>query len=541
MRKYFILILSLVVLGASCTKSIPTDNKLSMQVDELFTSTDNLSQFSGTILIAQKGEIVFEKSYGYKNAEAREKNTNNSIYRIFSITKTFTATVILQLQQEGKLSLDDKLSKFYPNFPKADSITIKNLLGHTSGIRNEVDAEKTIDETTFIKHISNEPLDFAPGTAWNYSNSNYYILGYIIKHVTGQDYEKEITQRILTPLHMQHTGFDFKNLKDVNATIGYEFQSANSFSPAVRFKTDHPFAAGAMYSTAEDLFKFSEALKNNTLLSAATSEQVRVPQQGSTYGLGFELGSIVGNAQVGHTGGGPGYRTGVYRFLDTDITVVVLCNSESSSVDAIADKIFHIVNNKPYSKLLKERIESSKLQKLEGVYKSADAQFSIRIKDGLVIFSEKGYSRLAIVPITDSTFQLKQDLSMLFKKDATGAIDSLIVSFPNGMVKRNKKVDVNLVWGIIGDATTSGWDGKDIVLLSDAGTPNILFLKNVQLKKGGLRFRLDNDWGSSLGLNDDNSLVFSGYNIKVPEAGAYDITLDITNSFAPQYTLSKVN
>ncbi|WP_347218557.1 serine hydrolase domain-containing protein [Chryseobacterium sp.] len=240
------------------------------QLEKLLAAYDQAGKFNGTILVAEKGKIIFEKSYGYKNGPKKEKNTNNSLYRIFSTTKMFTATVILKLEEEGKLSINDKLSKYYPNFPKGDSITVANLLSHTSGIPNETGSENTVDEETFIKFISSKPLNFSPGKQWDYSNSGYYILGYIIKKASGMNYDKAIESYILKPLQMNHTGFHFNTVTDENKAFGYDFLTDHMSNEAFRFKTDHPFAAGAMYSTVEDLFKFNESFKSNTILKKAT-------------------------------------------------------------------------------------------------------------------------------------------------------------------------------------------------------------------------------------------------------------------------------
>lgn len=242
----------------------PLLSQKSQKLEQLFSTYEKAGLFSGSVLIAEKGKIIFENSYGYRNAPKKEKNTNNSLYRVFSTTKMFTATVIFQLEEQGKLSLNDKLSKYYPDFPKGDSITIAQLLSHTSGIPNDTNSEYTLNEETFLKYIAAKPLNFSPGKDWDYSNSGYYILGYIIKKVTGLNYDQVIENNILKPLKMNHSGFNFNNVTDENKAFGYEFLSAKRSNEALRFKTDHPFAAGAMYSTVEDIFKFNEALKNYT-------------------------------------------------------------------------------------------------------------------------------------------------------------------------------------------------------------------------------------------------------------------------------------
>ncbi|MDU1890986.1 MAG: serine hydrolase [Dysgonomonas sp.] len=530
MRNILILCLFALLANTSCNEQKKTEKS---ELGDYLDLCEELNLFSGSVLIMEKGEKIFEGSYGYKNQAEGEKNTNDSKYRAYSITKAFTATVILQLEEEGKLFLTDKLSKFYPDFPKGDSITITNLLGHTSGIPNETDENKTVDEETFMKYISAKPFDFSPNSAWGYSNSNYYILGYIIKHITGQDYDKEIEQRILKPLGMNNSGFHFNDLKDANKTTGYSFLSKDNATGALLYRRDHPYAAGAMYSTTADLYKFSEAIKNNILLKKETMDKASVPQQGSHYGLGFQLDSILDKAQIGHTGGGPGYRSGLYRIIEDDITIVLFSNNQSIP-NAVFQRIFKIALKKPYTLPMKSPIAMDKLQRYEGVYSDSKSEFYIKADDGVLTFNEKGYGKNILLPMSDTLFQLSEELTLAFRQD------SLIINFPDGSVKRSKKTDKPFIWGIIGDATPNGWDGQDVPLELDATAPHVFSLRKFKLKKGGFQFRQNSDWSNSLSLSANGDLIPSGYNIEVEE-GTYDITLDMTNRLNPKYKIRKID
>lgn len=510
------------------------------QLEQLFNSYDKAGQFSGSVLIAEKGKIIFEKSYGYKNGPKKEKNTNNSLYRIYSTTKMFTATVILKLEEQGKLSLSDKLSKYYPTFPKGDSITLANILSHTSGIPSDENTDNTVDEATFIKYISAKPLDFSPGTKWNYSNSGYYILGYIIKKVTGLDYDKAIESYILKPLQMNNTGFHFNSLTDKNKAFGYEFLSDNISNEALRFKTDHPFAAGAMYSTVEDLFKFNEGLKNYKILKKETLERMFTPYLNDHYGLGVDTSTLFDKKRVGHDGGGPGYRSRYYRVLEDDICLIVFSNSDLSHTDSIIPKIESILYNKPYNIPVAATIQPKDLKKLEGTYTTEDSYFNVTVADGLVLFKEKSYPRCSLFPISNTTFQLDEKFTFTFKPDETGNINSLVVQFRDGSVKTGKRSMVKTRWGIIGDATPAGWGEKDIALETNPKNPNIYFLKNYKLTKGGFKFRQNDDWGYNLGLNNDGkSIALDAYDFRIEENGIYDIVLDMTNTIKPQYSIKK--
>lgn len=530
------ILICIILLVASNTLS----SQKSRQLEKLFAAYDKAGQFSGSVLIAEKGKIIFEKSYGYRNAPKKEKNTNNSIYRIYSTTKIFTTAVILQLEEQGKLSVNDKLSKYYPDFPKGDSITLANILSHTSGIPSDENSDNTVDEKTLIKYISSKPLDFSPGTNWNYSNSGFYILGHIIKKVTGLDYDKAIESYILQPLQMTHTGFHFDSLTNENKALGYEYLSDHFSNEGLRFKTDHPFAAGAMYSTVEDLFKFNEALKNYKVLKKETMDKAITPYLKDHYGLGFQISTVFDKKRVGHDGGGPGYRSRYYRVLDDDICVIVMSNSELSHTDFIIPTIEKILYEKPYSIPAIGKTDPKDLKKVAGTYSNENTDFFISIIDGKIIFREKSHSMCSLIPVSNTVYQLDEKFTCTFKPGLTRETDSITVHFRDGSVKTATRSDKNFVWGIIGDATPNGWDGKDISLQTDLKNPNIYFLKNYRLNKGKLKFRFDNDWGYNLGLNNDGkSIAINAYDFLIEETGVYDIILDMTNQVKPQYSIKK--
>jgi len=514
------------------------------EIDELLSTYEKANQFSGSVLVAKKGKVIFEKSYGYKNAEKGEKNTNESKYKIFSTTKMFTATVVLMLEEQGKLSLDDKLSKYYPDFPKADSITIKHMLSHTSGIPAVAEgSEYTVDEKTLLNCFAGKSLDFSPGKGWNYCNSNYYLLGYIIQKVTGKEYDKVIEELILKPLKMTNSGFHFNELKDVNKALGYEFMSGKNSNEALRFKTDHPFAAGAMYSTVEDLYKFSEAFYKGRVLNMDLVKSMYTPYLNERYGLGQEIYKIsnLKNNLVGHSGGAPGYRCRFIRDLEQDIAIIVLVNSEMIPVDKIAEDITSIVYNMPYEKTKIAKVSEKDLKNIEGMYSLPESTFYINIIDGMAIINGDILPRIPLNPVTKTLYKIYENNTFSFTADQTGKIKSITVSNPMG-VKSAKKISDSFPWGILGTATPSGWDGKDIVLKTENGNPDFYYLKNYKLKAGELRFRLNNDWGNSLALNnDDKSMCYDGYNIIIKEDGFYDIVLDMSIKSKPNYSIKKVN
>ncbi|MDI9882491.1 serine hydrolase [Flectobacillus longus] len=509
-------------------------------IDDLLSSYEKINQFSGSVLVAEKGKVIFEKSYGYRNAVKQEKNTNNSKYRIYSTTKVFTTIVILKLQEQGKLSLEDKLSTYFPSYTKGDSITIRNMLSHTSGIP---ETEEANNEEELLKQLLTKPLDFSVDTKWSYCNTNFYLLGYIIQKVTGQPYEEVIAEMILKPFQMTHSGFHFNDLKDENKALGYEFIVGENSNEALRFKSDHPYAAGAMYSTVEDLYKFSEAFYTGKIIDTNLVKYMCNPYLEEHYGLGQEVYSIQNSDKilVGHGGLGPGYRCRFIRDCEQEVAIILLANSEMVPIDKIAEEITGIIYRKSKKKIeVGKNVTHSDLHQIEGIYSSKEGTFYVRIVDGMVVFNGSILPRVPLIPVTKTLYQLVDSFTFNFKTDQFGKIKAITVTNLRG-VKTAEKISDTFPWGIIGTATTSGWDGKDIVMQTKKGNPHLYYLKNYPLNAGELRFRLNNDWNNSLALNnDDKNLCYDGYNIKIKETGKYDIVLDMTIASKPRFSMKKL-
>ena len=278
-----IAILSVLFFMVTC---LPAQN-LQQKMDSLVSAYYKSGKFNGSVLVAQKGNILFQKGYGYSNAATRQLNDAQSIYQIGSITKQFTSAIIMKLQEEKKLSVQDKLSKYFPGFANGDKITIEHLLTHTSGLYNYTN-DSTIMNNDVTRHYTAQqmiekfktyPPDFPPGSQWNYSNSGYSMLGYIIEKVTGMPYERVVREYILNPLGMQHSGFDFTNLADVHKTKGYFILMGDSIKPAPIVDSTLAFSAGALYSTVGDLYKWERSITTGKLLKPDSWNAIFTPFQ----------------------------------------------------------------------------------------------------------------------------------------------------------------------------------------------------------------------------------------------------------------------
>jgi CubicO group peptidase (beta-lactamase class C family) len=342
------------------------DTSIPARLDEYLTAISSAYKFSGAVLVARRGKVLFEKGYGWKNAATGIKNDEDGIFQLGSVTKTFTATVILKLEEEGKLSLRDNLSKYFPDYRQAAEVTIENLLTHTSGIPDyNVDETDTIAWTPVPKALiwsqfKDKPLEFKPGTAYEYSNSGYFMLGQIIEQVTGKPYEQAVREMIFEPLHMTHSGFDFIHLADPLKVTGYALYREDRQRPAHLIDSTVSYAAGGMYSNTSDLYTWAKAISSHQILSEDTWEKAFTPytvgmkhlgRSPSNYGYGWLIDSINGKNYVGHEGGIFGFNCYFIYFPTEDITVILLNNilDEQHPIILPVQDVTAILFHKPYS------------------------------------------------------------------------------------------------------------------------------------------------------------------------------------------------
>ena len=273
----------------SDAQNVVGDTKKSEEVrlDEVATSYTKDNAFMGTVLVVEGDRVVLNKGYGKASLEWNIPNAPDVKFRLGSLTKQFTATLILLLQQDGKLNITDPVSKYLSDAPKTwEKITLANLLGHTSGIPNFTDIKefgawsanpRTVEEE--LAFFRDKPLDFEPGTKFDYSNSNFEVLGAVIEKVSGKKYVEMLHERILDPLGMKDTGLDDDELVLPKRAQGYHpgkagIVVARSESMSV------PWAAGSMYSTTGDLLKWEQGLFGGKVLNADSLKLMTTPAKG---------------------------------------------------------------------------------------------------------------------------------------------------------------------------------------------------------------------------------------------------------------------
>lgn len=332
------------------------------QIDGLMKQYYDYGKFNGSILVAEKGKIIYEHGFGMANMEWAIPNQPDTKFRIGSVTKQFTATLILQLVEQGKIKLDGKITDYLPDYRKdtGEKVTIHQLLNHTSGIPSYTDRRNFMADASrnpygvadFIKKFASDDLQFEPGSKFSYNNSGYSLLGAIIEKVTGKPYEVVLAERIFKPLGMTNSGYDnFAPLIKKRAS-GYQ-KTPDGFVNAAYLDMSIPYAAGSIYSTVEDLFKWDQALYEGTLLSAESKKLMFTPGLGN-YGYGIRItDEPVGKTDqkiriIGHGGGINGFNSLMMRAIDKQQTVIILDNVNLGQHHRnITNSILSILNGQP--------------------------------------------------------------------------------------------------------------------------------------------------------------------------------------------------
>jgi CubicO group peptidase (beta-lactamase class C family) len=290
-------------------------------------------RFMGSILVAREGKTLLDKGYGFANLEWQVPNTPVTKFRLGSITKQFTAASILLLEERGKLKIEDPVKKYMPDAPAAwDKVTIFYLLTHTSGIPSFTgfpDYPKrqleTMTPQQLVDWFRDKPLEFEPGTKWNYSNSGYVLLGYLIEKISGQSYAEFVQQNIFTPLGMKDSGYDSNSAIIERRAAGYSPGKNGPPENAGFVNMSVPLSAGGLYSTTEDLLRWEQGLFGGKLLSPASLAKMTTPFK-QDYAFGLGVSTQDGHKAITHDGGIQGFNTSMTYYPDDKLVVAVLAN-----------------------------------------------------------------------------------------------------------------------------------------------------------------------------------------------------------------------
>jgi len=312
------------------------------RMEQVVQSYVAAKQFMGSVLVAKGDQIILSKGYGFANLEWQVPNSPDSKFRLGSVTKQFTAACILILEERGKLKIDDAIKKYMPDAPAAwDKITFFHLLTHTSGIPSftgfpdyaSTEAIATTPEK-LVARFRDKPLEFQPGEKWNYSNSGYVLLGYLIEKISGEPYSQFVQKNIFTPLGMKDSGYDSNKAIIPHRDSGYTPNEKGELQNAGYIDMTIPLSAGALYSTTLDLLKWEQSLFGGKLISAASLQKMITPFK-SDYAFGLGVHDVKGHKLVDHGGGIEGFNTELAYYPDEKLTVIVLSNQNTGATGDI--------------------------------------------------------------------------------------------------------------------------------------------------------------------------------------------------------------
>ncbi len=359
-KKVFLSFVTFIIL----LSPISISQSKSEKIDNLINRYLEYRLFNGSALVAENGEVIFKKGYGLANMEWNIPNSYDTKFRLGSITKQFTSMLIMQLVEKDKIKLEDKITDYLPYYRKdiGDKVTIEMLLTHTSGIPSYTGHPDFFEKTSkqyyapddFIKEYCSGDLEFEPGTRFKYNNSGYFILGGIIEHITGRSYEENILENICKPLGLDDTGYDnFEKITSKRAA-GYE-KTGSGYSIAPYLDMALPYAAGSIYSTVEDLYKWDIALRGEKILTKKYMDDLfrgRVDAGNSQYGYGWFIDTISLDDQqfvvYNHGGGINGFNTINYIVPQKGQVVILFSNAGGAPLNNITDAIINILNGQDY-------------------------------------------------------------------------------------------------------------------------------------------------------------------------------------------------
>lgn len=412
-------------------------SKHAQQLDSLFSILHHQHQFSGTVLIAEKGKVIFEKGYGYRNEQTQKQNNEQTIFELASCSKQFTAAAIVLLKREGKLRYEDPISKYLPELDFWNKVTIADLLRHTSGLpefladmSEKPDSTKILTNEDVIRFYAQrrDTLRFEPKSRHRYCNTNYVLLASITERISGQPFNRFLHQNIFKPLRMYHTFIYNRRLQTHtirNMATGYAwatgtFRKVSSDQPEsgsyeVRL-FDGVTGAAKVHSTTGDIYKWIMALKSNTFLTKEEFEEMTAITQTSSgkdiaYGFGLMLSKGENRFSFGHNGSWDRFATFIYHNMLKDRTVIILQNFKLGALPY--NNIVQILEDSPLETEFHKKIAlpAATVQQYAGVYQTVDTSVTaeahaITCLDGHLLYNTtKSNWDMRFYPISETKFQ----------------------------------------------------------------------------------------------------------------------------------------
>ncbi len=422
-----------VMLTGACTAQ---DNVARM--DQVVQSYVSAKRFMGSVAVVRDGKVLLDRGYGSANLEWEVPNTPVTKFRLGSVTKQFTAACILLLEERGKLSVEDPVKKHMPDAPAAwDKVTIFHLLTHTSGIPSftgfsDYRATEAIPTTPekLVARFRDKPLEFAPGEKYNYSNSGYALLGYLIEKISGQGYAQFVEENIFKPLGMADSGYDSNAAIIPHRASGYA-PGSKAVVNAGYIDMSIPFSAGALYSTTGDLVRWEQGLFGGKVLRPESLRKMTTPFK-NNYAFGLGVRTVNGRKVIDHGGGIEGFNTFLAYYPDSKLIVVALGNLNGPAPGEIAARLGAVAHGETVT-LPSERKEiklpATLLAQYAGTYEvSPEFKIVMTVEGDQLMTQATGQPKFPLFAESETKFFLKVvDAEVEFVRDAKGEISHLIL------------------------------------------------------------------------------------------------------------------
>ncbi|RVT87870.1 serine hydrolase domain-containing protein [Inhella crocodyli] len=396
-----------------------------------------------TLLVARGDTLLATAARGQASIELGVPLAPDHVMRLGSITKQFAAATLLRLVDEGKASLDDPLSKYLPDYPNGQAITLTQLLNHTSGIKsytgiggymhNPIRHDLSTQELVAV--FKDQPADFAPGARWAYNNSGYVLVGAVIEAITGKSWHEALQSNWLQPNRVA-VSYPAPDRLIPGHVAGYT-RSGNGWAPAGLVSMTQPHAAGALVGNVESLWRWNQALHEKGLLKPSTYQRMVTPQgpaEASRYGFGIGTDRIRGMAALQHGGGIHGFGTVLYYLPAQRITVALLRNSDRATpeLDPLARRLSAFAAGKAYPAAVPVAVPPATLKAFEGVYSQGAVTRTLRVVDGKLVSQRAGGSTVPLTPLGQDRFAVGTGLAQLqFQRNAAGAVTGQVY-YPDG-------------------------------------------------------------------------------------------------------------
>lgn len=407
------------------------------KLDSFFNQIDQHQKAMLSVTIMEKGRAVYQKSIGFGDREKNKKLNSNSVFRIGSISKMFTAVMIMQLVEEKKLDLNQHLSEFYPEFKQADKITLSNLLQHRSGLVNITTDTNYTDyqqmpqtQQEMVKRMAALGSEFEPGTQAKYSNTNFILLGYIIEKLTKATYETELQKRICKRIGLKNTYYGHKIQTQKSEVLSYEW-NGESWDLSVETDMSIPGGAGAIVSTPTDLCTFINALFEGKLMKAETFAEMKKIQDG--FGKGILQMPFGSRKAYGHNGSIDAFRSSLGYFEDDGMSFSIISNGRSMPQNDIALGLLSIYYGKPYDipKFETIKLSDEVLSTYEGIYSNQEVGLKITIekKNGQLVAQATGQGAIILESMAEDEFKFDPaKVHIKFKREGKSNATSFMLS-----------------------------------------------------------------------------------------------------------------